>query len=416
MSRSSKQPAETECITNGAVWRSSTAVALLCFAVMNVALFLQFSASGHGSTCPISKALKETKDRTFSWWTAKAYVEEDKAPDVAVIGSSQMGSATFAADAQLLQQKVDILTHRRAVVLEQGLGALLGHRLSVFNCAQGGFMISDAYVMSRALFSCRHKPKLVIIGVSPRDFMDNSMDSASTTEPFQFYSRCIKLGKLAIKSFANPLSYCAWVVANNLPLRQVLEHTSPKLDPLPDRTDSTNTASHQNQSIKALSDISGDLKPGVLMIPANIPESLQDNTNEYEHRYHDAYPPVYSSERQFFRELLIFLRQSDIKVVVVGMPTLWTTRALLPDKFWGEFKTSVAQTCHENGARWIDLLDAHGFDANDFLDTVHLNAWGGEKLFNIGAQAIGADSSLVACLNQVPDRHLAGTRLPDPTQ
>jgi hypothetical protein len=385
-----------------ALVHSSFAVAVFCFVLVNVSTGQILSSAGTklDPDKSVLELLKTAKNRTFSWWTTRAYEDEPGAPDIALIGSSQMASATFAADAQLKQHAMDVLKHRRASTLEEALKDTLGRDYSVFNCSQGGFMVSDGYMLSRALFQGQRKPKVVIIGVSPRDFIDNSLNAASATEPFQFYAPCVNLHEMGGKAFPDPIAHLGWVMSKDLPLRRLLTPSGNQPEQAEVEAKPLDKHLAQNQMAQALSDIAGDLKPGVLLIPANIPIGLIDNTSEYEHRYRNPYPPVYSSEQAFFNEQLAFLQDSGIKVIVVGMPNLWPTREIIPDKFWVEFKQKVASACQQHGARWIDYCDANGFETEDFLDTVHLNAQGGARLFKLIAQAVASDQAVVASLSQ----------------
>lgn len=398
---------------------SSAVVAIICFFVVNATACIAVSDSGEkpDSDKAIQETLRTTGNRTFSWWTSKGYHDEPRAPDVVLIGSSQMGSATFAADAQMLNTKVDVLKHRHNTTMERALdnaleklGAENSH-FSVYNCSQGGFMVSDAYMMSKALFSGRRKPKVAVIGISPRDFMDNSVTAASATEPFQFYARCVNPGPMASFSFADPLSRLQWFLSKDLPLRKLNFLANAKTSDHAQEDEQAAQHHGQGQLVQALSDISGDLKPGTLIIPANIPRTLTDNSNEYEHRYQNPYPPVYANERVYFKELLSFLNSAGIKVIVVGMPTLWTTREILPTGFWTDFRQFVGQTCREQNIPFIDYMDANDFDANDFLDTVHLNAYGGTKLFSMISQQLAENAQMASRLLGTGDiKALAGRR------
>jgi hypothetical protein len=389
--------------------------AIVCFVIINALVYLALEPQRRRMSMQetLAETIQKSPNRTFSWWMAKAYQDEKQPTDVALIGSSQMGSASFAADAQTLQRKIDVLTHRRVTTLENDLAHDLGHPVSVFNCSQGGFMMSDAYLMSRALFDGKRKPKVVLIGVAPRDFMDNSLAEPSATEPFQFYGQAVPLGRLSRISFADPLSRLRWLMSNDLPLRWLKKDTSQQTDKTEE--DEEAAAKHtQNQVVQALSDISGDLKPGILLIPANIPRGLQDNTNEYAHRYRGPNRKVYDSEMIYFKELLSYFHNAGVKVIVVGMPILWPTREMLPEPFWKDFRSAVAQACSNDGARWFDMSDSPEFDANDFLDTVHLNAGGGAKLFQKLADIVAHDREIAVALGgQAKDATaIAGTHLP----
>ena len=79
-------------------------------------------------------------------------------------------------------------------------------------------MPSDYYCMSKAFFTGKHHPKLVILSVSPRSFLDATLASASATETFQFLSPYVDLGNLANYSFANPVEKFLWLIKKQLAL------------------------------------------------------------------------------------------------------------------------------------------------------------------------------------------------------
>jgi len=106
------------------------------------------------------------------------------------------------------------------------------------------------------------------------------------------------------------------------------------------------------------------------------------------------------------------MQQEDIKVLVVGMPSLPMNRALLPDSFWQEFRGQLLATTKAHGAEWLDLTDSTAFEKSDFLDTVHLNASGGEKLFALMAANIHDRDSLASSLRIVANRGIALKGIP----
>jgi lysophospholipase L1-like esterase len=68
------------------------------------------------------------------------------------------------------------------------------------------------------------------------------------------------------------------------------------------------------------------------------------------------------------------------------MPTTAANRNLLPASFWQDFRSKIAAVCKENNADWYDLSDCGLFQQSDYLDTVHLNAYGAIRLFPVLAE------------------------------
>ncbi len=141
-------------------------------------------------------------------------------------------------------------------------------------------------------------------------------------------------------------------------------------------------------NLDAIYQTADEVTPGKFRVVARGWGAHYDNNYEYRRRYKNPRPPIYQAQKKFFEQLLAYLKQEDIAVVVVGMPSMEPNRALLPDDFWREFRSYVKDTCGQYRANWIDLTADSQFQKSDFLDMVHLNAIGGIKLANSVAQAI----------------------------
>ncbi len=74
------------------------------------------------------------------------------------------------------------------------------------------------------------------------------------------------------------------------------------------------------------------------------------------------------------------LQIRGVKVIIVDMPMLKPVRDLLPPSFWHNYSAQLKKDCQDNGAHWLDLSHDTQFSSPaDFLDYVHLNAYGGQK-------------------------------------
>src|SRR5215469_1826845 len=143
---------------------------------------------------------------SMPWWTVKGYLDEGAVPDVALLGSSQMNAAAWSADVSTMHQALDCVLHRRVVSLEHLLNnrSAHNHYITVVNCAVQGAMASDYYMLARTLFRDDRQPKAVVVGVSPRDFIDNKLPAASSTETFRLLAQFVDAGSLGSIAFANP--------------------------------------------------------------------------------------------------------------------------------------------------------------------------------------------------------------------
>ena len=123
-----------------------------------------------------------------------------------------------------------------------------------------------------------------------------------------------------------------------------------------------------------------------------------------------AHDTIYAEgQRRYFEELLSFLADQDIKVIVVGMPSQACNRQLLSQGFWTEFRGFLARTTQNHGGTYVDLFDDKRFLAGkDYLDTVHLNRWGGGKLVKAIAEATANRADIVASLKNKQGTAIGG--------
>ena len=168
--------------------------ACVLFAVINWAVSVYLDAD-HRNTAK-STSLNRIKaavtplpiDKTFIAWTTRDWLSRIPAPQVVLMGSSQMAAASFACEAEHLNRVVDCVEHRDVVVLARPISAVFHRPIQVFNWSQSGAMISDDYLIASNLFVRTHRPQIVVVGVSPRDFIDNTLPCFGSTESFRFFT------------------------------------------------------------------------------------------------------------------------------------------------------------------------------------------------------------------------------------
>ncbi len=400
-------------------------LALTLFALVNVALYGLFQANKlNGEKILDNQSVRQAnyearQEGPWIWWVTRSFLAKKQSPDLVLLGSSQMGSAIFSAEAEHRKEALDTTDQREVTRLGAALKNLTGKQAEVFNLAMGGAMVSDHYLLARTLFKGAQKPKAVIIGVNPRDFLDNTLPSASSTDAFYFLSPYVNVSSLAPVSFAGPFNLLDYRLKEWLPLKQVTTilkgNEPPSLANVPTFTNpeakgvlepKTNTAKDgtavNTKVLQAISGSAGDVRQGQWRVPAEPPYVFIDNTREYLRRYKNPNPPCLAGEKAYFHALLTFLKQEDIKVVVVGMPSLQSNRDILPPTFWSQFKNYLQTEAVASGGSFVDLFGDQRFDSHDFLDTVHLNRWGGGKLISVLAQELAKNGEITAVLGNQP--------------
>ena len=191
-------------------------------------------------------------------------------------------------------------------------------------------MASDGLMIARALLTGNRKPRLVVMGISPRDFMDNTLPSVSATEPFRFFAPYVQLGPLAALAFPNFFEHLDWTLNQWLPLKHLKESIAQDVLGAAQQRQGNANSTNKSDKAKAHKDLlraalasADEVRPGEWVVPYGIGPSLfEDNSAEYRRRYHSPDSPVYKGEMAFFKALLSDLRQKHIAVLVVGMPSL----------------------------------------------------------------------------------------------
>jgi hypothetical protein len=372
---------------------SRFAAALAIALIINAVFWLQINGGAVTLTADLltSQGSAMPLYRTITWWVARAYLNEKTPPDVVLMGSSQMDAAAWGADMHVLHEPIDCVLHRQVISLDKKLSENYARPVKVLNCAIQGAVASDYYMLARALFTGTHKPKLVVVGISPRDFIDNQLASASSTEPFRFFYQYVDAGKLSAIAFPDPLGRMMgeleWAT-NRLPLRRIHAWLEEQMLAMQQAQPATKSKPQESGVMEALAGSAFTVKPGQLVVKDNMTGFWTDNTKEYAKRYRVTNPPSYKIQLSFFGEFLSLLKQENVDVLVVGMPTLPSNRALLPAAFWNSYRQQISLSCREHGASWLDISDNDDYRQAEYLDTVHVNDSGGDKLICAFAEAI----------------------------
>ena len=134
----------------------------------------------------------------WTWWAAHDFLKEKAAPNVVIAGSSLMMNPIWQNEADFLEQDVDITANRRCRYLESAIARQLPHmQARCFNMALPGAMISDDYMVARSLLTGAHKPKILILGLSPRDFIDSGFKYPACSDHYRYLQHFIKSDDLS---------------------------------------------------------------------------------------------------------------------------------------------------------------------------------------------------------------------------
>ncbi len=394
--------------------------ASLLFVTVNAAVAL----SPVGKECVLSMANEpfsltdkvKAEGKPSSWWLARAYSVSPERPQIVVCGSSQIGGLQ-SSDANLTGRPVDFVLNHHCPSIELAIEQKLGQKPYVFLSALPGAMVSDHFAIARALYSAHGAPPLVVLTVSPRDFIDNGLPCAGSTEPYKYFAKYSDMSKYVGLAYNKPWSRFEYFISNEIPVRHLEDAVRGSssaaitaLVPVTQRksmeTGATGGASAAEQLKFVMGGYEGNIKPGQAVLTPNLPRIFVDNSKDYRRRYKNTHPDTYDVQLAYFKSFVQYLRTSGARVLVVGMPLTASNRDILPESFWQRYKGDLRAALKPTGAKFLDLIADPGYDNNDFCDTVHLNATGGGKLARSIASAIASDKTLAEALR--PGRVIAG--------
>ncbi|HIA55645.1 MAG TPA: DUF1574 domain-containing protein [Candidatus Melainabacteria bacterium] len=332
---------------------------------------------------------------SWEWWRTKSYLSEPKAPDVVVMGSSLMMIPTSLIDADFLNKNIDAVKHPHSVFLERKLqdaGAPKG--ISCFNFALPGAMISDQYFTAHSLFSGERAPKVILLGLTLRDFIDSGVDSATSTPTYQFFRHFDKTNDVkhlltvtpqaAAEAFYNNINYLS---DKRLELQTYFSKPINKVgnDALAGLPVSKFNAKDTEE--KGDGNILGNaaVTEGNFILPPHKVIPWKDNTREYKKRFASANEKLFQNQVAFLDKLLADAKANGVKVVVANMPLTEKNMSLMPKGMYQKYMDEMNARAQRGDFSLIDLNSQWVFHDADFQDTAHLNATGGAKFMDLVA-------------------------------
>ncbi len=331
-----------------------------------------------------------------SWWMVKQYLHRQQPPAVVLLGSSQM-QCFYTSDAANSGHDVDELLDHDCKVLSEQLSppnTSDSANASCFNASLAGSMISDRYLVDKALFTPGKTPHTVVLGIAPRDFIDNTLPSISATEPFQFFAPCLDVAEMEDSAFPSKYDKYSWDIARKLPLRHCADDLLARQITLPwafkaqeipsveseQMTARADTIVVDNKPFFFATDTTFNVKPGKCLIPHTPFKGFINNNHEYAMRYKRWNTSEYKQQMRYLDLLLADLTRKHVRTLLVAMPLDTMNAALLPGDFWHDYSEKINSVAAKNRVSFFDLARSSQFEHCDFADGVHLNWRGANKL------------------------------------
>ncbi|MBX9720907.1 MAG: hypothetical protein K2X81_05905, partial [Candidatus Obscuribacterales bacterium] len=354
---------------------------------------LTFSLLAAGAACLRFGATAPQDFPYLSWtgWTIKDFMQQKERPNVVFLGSSLMLVPLDGIDADYLNKRVDGSQHHHSAYFEDKFREKTGLNLHSFTFALPGEMPSDAYLIVKNLLNGKNKPDMIVYGVGPRDFLDNTLPSPAATDPYKFLSRFGSVNPIADRVMPEAFQRLDFELGKvcyfygqradlSVKATHMADQTIGSVLPLPPNVKEMNADDHHL--------ILPEFRPteisaGQAWFRPSTPEDRKifvDNLPEYRQRYKTLNWDTYISQMRFFADTLDEARAKGIKVVVMTMPITDLNRSLLSNLSWKAYRSGVLALAKRKGATVVDYSESKDFSQADFGDTVHLHAVGGRRL------------------------------------
>jgi hypothetical protein len=291
--------------------------------------------------------------------------------------------------------------------LDEQVKKRTGVEVRTVNLSNSAIMICEQLLMLKELVRVGAKPKLVILEIAPRDFLDHwtaaynrsrlaqilimrqtplawqiGKSIAANVDVFSsklwpFYSQRVEmkdyLVRTACETFGRPATLFQAQVMQRMGIKPSALVATKKAEdePVIETSKAKESSEGQNTNISKIVDA-----------PPS-PRTLEFSISDYKGRYLPLDKERWKQEFKAFEELLTFSTDNNVPLLVVGMPLTKTNRELLPQDFLKHHQERVSFLISGYPkVRIIDLVQSNIFSEDDFIDTVHLRSTGGRKLVN----------------------------------
>lgn len=366
---------------------------------------------------PFDKAKLENLPADHSWvyWMTRDLLKLNKAPDVVYVGSSLFMHPLTMQDARYLNRPIDYVDHHRSIYTEDKISEkLLIDKPICFNAGLPGNMVSDDWILIETLLKEDKVPKVIILGLTARDFFDCSVKYPAATPVFKYLSRLIDVEPIIDLAMPNLWERTDHAVAKivylwgNKPNVQTLlaENAKQMFLPLTDAICGGRQFSEAQREELLTMNINAQLERGWMVEPPDRDRDFVDNRREYTKRYRSRRPQMWNAQKEFFQRLLNTASDRNIQLVVVNMPITNLNVDMLPSGVYADYLEMVKTMTESKGFRFADLQDDNRFPGHFYYDTVHMNSRGGKELVHAIVEILSDDGATIAALHGDTRREL----------
>lgn len=298
----------------------------------------------------------------------------------------------------------------KADYFQDSLSKATNRDVKVLDLAVAASMMSDQYLILKKYLASGKKPQLIVCGIAPRDFLDNMRPDPEKTPTYSILAdlTCIndlldqKRSKEAICNFA--LGYFSDVYKNRSDYKTFLAGWAGRVTNHPIDFYTAVSQLPKAGEKKPAEEADGAAMFNTLKADAGVLDNSKpdygpkqnklNDLNEYKKIYLPVNAKLFKMQMSYLDKFLSLANENEIPVVLVKMPVTSENWSILPDEIKDRYKNKVAKLATKYNAKVVEPAENLTFELNDYEDSVHMNAGGGNKVFSFVAREIADDKQL----------------------
>lgn len=306
-----------------------------------------------------------------------SFLPSNEQPQIVVLGSSLVLTPAVRCDDKL-EGKAPcyerwyydryIPEYTRSTYFQQQLKEKAALNVEIKNLGVASSIMSDQYAIFKLLLAEKKHPQLLILGLAPRDFLDNSQQRHLET-PTRMFVKEYEEAPLSLSGAKHGFAPDE--------LKDLSTRVQHRIDKVFGRIRSGCTElacklSGHNSRVELNSS------------PAYVgdrPNRLKD-IETYRKLYNPPNIKMLEQQSEYLKKLLVEAKQNKIDVLVINMPLTKENIASLDSRANEAYVAMLERTTRENGGQFLNIGSTNPeYSLSDFEDCCHLNSRGGETFY-----------------------------------
>lgn len=322
------------------------------------------------------------KDNDYVGTKINSVLSSSNKNDALILGDSTADSLCCHADIHALKVKETSETRYNHITANFGNKIFqneLGLPVNFKNLYFGGCLISDQALMLSKLLDRGNVPKIAILTVVPRPFVDTTIDTKISPVVCFFNNR--HSGLEHVKNFFDLVEYGLNSVSS------IFRTHSDYATVLSSWACSTFNKPLNSYVADGKAGINSNNKVSIFGREEILDSEKSANPEEWAHEV-DLYKKAYVFDQKKFdyqyvqhQTMLNRLKENGITTIVLQLPLSQSNLSLLDPNVLSIWKKRLNSAANDTGATMIDLQANPQFTESDFIDGVHLKGSGGVKVW-----------------------------------